>query len=77
MKQIEMMNLYERILEYEQNGSKSLEWYLQFFGDLIASGLAWKLQGHYGREANAIIQEGLISTKGEINWELYEENYEL
>lgn len=77
MRTIEMMNLYERVLEYEEKGSKSLEWHLQFFGDLISSGYAWQLQGHYGREANAIIQEGLISTKGEINWELYEENYEL
>lgn len=77
MKAIEMKNLFERILEYEENGSKSLEWHLQFFGDLIGSGLAWRLQGHYGREAKAIIQEGLISTNGEINWELYEENYEL
>lgn len=71
------MELVNKIFEYEENGSKSLEWHLQFFGDLISSGYAWQLQGHYGREANAIIQEGLISTKGEINWELYEENYEL
>lgn len=77
MKQVEMMELYERVLEYEEKGSKSLEWHLQFFGDLISSGLAWKLQGHYGREAKAIIGEGLISTNGEINWKLYEENYEL
>mgnify|MGYP003123904994 FL=1 len=50
------MELVNRILEYEEHGSKSLEWHLQFFGDLISSGYAWRLQGHYGREANAIIQ---------------------
>ena len=61
------MELVNRIFEYEEHGTKSLEWHQQFFGDLISSGYAWPLQGHYGREANAILREGSISTMGEIH----------
>ena len=57
MKQIEMMGLYQRVVEYETE-EHSLEWIVQFFADLVATGLAWQLQGRYGREAKAMIDEG-------------------
>lgn len=40
---------------------------------LINTGLAYQLQGFFGRYANALIEEGLISKLGEINWDLFEE----
>jgi hypothetical protein len=36
---------------------------------LIATGACWKLQGFYGRTAENIINSGLISKEGEINWD--------
>tara|TARA_R100000734_G_C3316348_1_gene108809 strand:+ start:1585 stop:1785 length:201 start_codon:yes stop_codon:yes gene_type:complete len=46
--------------ELDDNGT------LELFSDLIKSGQAWKLQGHYGRTASAIIDAGYISKDGEI-----------
>ena len=76
MRQIEMMNLYERVVEYETE-DHSIEWVLQLYADLIATGLAWHLQGRYGREAKAMIDEGLITVQGDIDWDVYHEWYEL
>lgn len=76
MKQIEMMSLMQRVLEYESE-AQSLEWVLKLFADLIATGLAWQLQGHYGREARAYIENGLISPQGDINWDVYDEEFAL
>ena len=71
-----MMNLIERVIEYETE-RHDLEWIVQFFADLIATGLAWQLQGHYGREAKAYIDNGLISAQGEVDWNVYEECFAL
>ena len=46
------------IIRYE-NGTMTEEETILFFQELINSGLAWKLQGHYGRTAAALIEEGL------------------
>jgi hypothetical protein len=76
MRQVEMMGLMNRVIEY-QTEDHSLEWSLQFFADLIATGLAWRLEGHIGREAKAYIDNGLISVQGEIDWDYYQENFAL
>ena len=39
---------------------------LELFSELIKTGQAWRLQGHYGRTAKAIIDAGYISKDGEI-----------
>lgn len=46
--------------ELDDNGT------LELFSDLIKTGQAWRLQGHYGRTASAIIDAGYISKDGEI-----------
>ncbi|MEU6056960.1 hypothetical protein [Streptomyces sp. NPDC047097] len=39
---------------------------LTLFSTLIKSRMAWSLQGHYGRTARALIDQGLITRDGEI-----------
>jgi hypothetical protein len=39
---------------------------LELFAELIRTGLAWRLQGHYGRTAAAFINEGFITPVGEV-----------
>lgn len=49
-----------QIIRYE-NGEMGPEETLEFFQELVNTGLAWQLQGHYGRTAQALINEGLIA----------------
>jgi hypothetical protein len=39
---------------------------IELFARLIESGLAFQLQGAYGRQATALIEAGYISETGEI-----------
>lgn len=48
------------ILEYEM-GTLSQEGILTLFQRLVDTGLAWQLQGHYGRTAAALIEAGYIT----------------
>ena len=54
-----MEDLTSQIIEYEQ-GDLDEAGVLDLFQTLINSGLCWKLQGHYGRTAHALIEAGLV-----------------
>ena len=54
-------NLVNKICEYE-NGEMEHDDMLEFFQELVDTGLAWQLQGHYGRLASALIIDGQISS---------------
>ncbi len=54
-----MADLVERIMAWEQ-GRMSDEEEVQFFQGLVDSGLAWQLQGCYGRNAMRLIKAGLV-----------------
>jgi len=51
------------IIEYE-GGTLSEESTLTLFQALVDNGMAWTLQGHYGRTAQALINAGLIQPRG-------------
>lgn len=51
------------IIAYE-NGELDSPEVIALFQHLIDTGLAWSLQGHYGRTAHAMLQAGLIERKG-------------
>lgn len=58
--------VYDRtsaIIAYE-TGELDLDGVVELFQHLVDTGLAWQLQGSYGRTAVALIEEGLV-TKGE------------
>lgn len=59
------------IFDYEAGDLSEQETVL-LFADLIRSGLAWSLQGHYGRTAAALIENGVISPEGEVLLDLDE-----
>jgi len=50
------------IMSYEQ-GDLEEEEIIEGFQHLIDSGMAWSLQGHYGRTAVALIEAGLCQRR--------------
>jgi len=48
------------IIAYE-NGEMEHEEVIDFFQGLVDTGMAWVLQGHYGRTAQALLDAGEIS----------------
>ena len=54
-------------MEYE-GGNPTVKEMLELFGYLIKTGQAWSLQGMYGRQASALIENGWINKKGIIQW---------
>ena len=49
----------DQIIRWE-NGSMDEDEEIRFFQGLVDTGLAWTLQGMYGRRAAQLIQEGAI-----------------
>ena len=52
----------QQIMDFE-DGSLSEAQTIDLFQNLVDSGLAWQLQGVYGRTATAMIEAGLVSTE--------------
>jgi hypothetical protein len=55
-------DVVDKIVRYENGNMDELET-IGFFQELINSGLAWELQGHYGRMAQRLLEEGLCEGK--------------
>ena len=54
-----MSDMLDKIMDYEQ-GELSEEESIALFQELVNNGMAWTLQGHYGRTAKALLDAGLI-----------------
>lgn len=54
--------MIERITDYE-GGYLPYAETIELFQYLIDTGLAWKLQGHYGRMAEHLIKEGYCNAR--------------
>ena len=52
-------SLTDRIMDYEM-GDISEKETLELFQELVDTGMAWKLQGSYGRMADYLIEQELI-----------------
>ena len=49
-----------KIMAYE-SGQMPDDEVVGFFQELVDSGVAWTLSGHYGRTATALIEQGLVT----------------
>jgi hypothetical protein len=61
-----MSNLVDSIIAYE-SGEMTAEEMVYFFAELVKTGQAWTLQGHYGRTAHRLIEMGIIIENGDID----------
>jgi hypothetical protein len=55
-------DLVGRMMAYE-DGTMNKNEIIEFFQELIDEGIVWSLQGHYGRTANSLIENGLCFGK--------------
>jgi hypothetical protein len=53
------------LISFEQ-GELSASETLDLFGLLVKSGMAWTLQGSYGRTANELIHAGYLTRDGDV-----------
>jgi hypothetical protein len=53
------------IIKYEDGGMTENEMIL-FFSELVKTNQAWSLQGHYGRTAMSLIENGVLNKNGDI-----------
>jgi hypothetical protein len=63
MAKTKKIDVVDLIIQYE-NGDITGKVFLKLFARLIKTGLAWTLQGHYGRTASQLIDNGYIDRDG-------------
>ena len=56
-----MKDMVDLIIKYEEGKATKRE-VIRLFQHLINTGQAWKMQGHYGRTAMAMLEEGIIQS---------------
>ena len=54
-----LYNPFDAMMDFE-NGEISDEKLVELFQHLVDTGMAWQLQGFYGRTAKALIDQGLV-----------------
>jgi hypothetical protein len=63
--------MIDKMIAYESGELADTET-LELFSELIRTGMAWKLQGSYGRTAKRLIDLGLIGKDGELSLSYFE-----
>tara|TARA_R110000751_G_scaffold279802_1_gene382217 strand:- start:45 stop:242 length:198 start_codon:yes stop_codon:yes gene_type:complete len=58
-------SIIDKIIAFEQGELEAQE-ILELFSNLIKSGMAWTLQGSYGRTAERLIERKIINKDGDI-----------
>ena len=59
-----MFGLTEKLMEFE-DGMLTFEEVVDLFQRLVDTGLAWRLQGFYGRTAATLIADGYVREGGD------------
>lgn len=67
------MNIPNQIIAYEVGELNEMDT-LELFSELIGSGMAWTLQGSYGRTAKMLIEDGYIAQDGKILHDIIDED---
>ena len=65
MKNAKAYDVTNRIIDYEMGHLNDVKT-LRLFSELLKTGMAWSLQGHYGRTASAMIDDGWLERDGTI-----------
>jgi hypothetical protein len=60
-----MSDLVGRMMAFEE-GELSNDEALKLFSELVKTGVAWELQGAYGRVAGDLIARGVLTEDGDI-----------
>ena len=63
------METLDAVMIIECVDNPEIESYLEAWASLIKSGACWSLQGFYGRTATSLIEQGIISEDGTIDWD--------
>ena len=59
-------DIIDYIMDYESGDMSDLDT-LKMFSELIKNGMAWTLQGHYGRTAKHLIENEYLMDNGDFN----------
>jgi len=59
-------DIIDYIMDYEMGVMSDLDT-LKMFSELIKNGMAWNLQGHYGRTAKHLIDNEYLLANGDFN----------
>jgi len=65
-------DIIDYIMDYEMGNMSDLDT-LKMFSELIKNGMAWTLQGHYGRTARSLINNEYLMDNGDFNNEKLED----
>lgn len=63
--------MIDQIIDFEQGMLSEVE-EVELFSNLVKTGMAWQLQGMYGRNAKSLIDNGVIDNSGNILIDLSE-----